>query len=294
LSFEKLELSSLGIKLEKFKLKLGIRADNKLKRYWEELQKWTSYYLREPQKRTSYILIKNTLFLRQLEHRRNQFQATEMLNRYRQTLRFKQEKEYRRFLTADNRSRIIAAYHFGDFVYGLNHLMCFENSERNRLVYSQQANSPVYFDNMARAFGERAIGRESLLTEACSSPASLSRQLRNGRCSLVMFCDLPQGYGEAVSVRLLNRQAWFPRGPATLAIVNKSPILPVINYQENGQNQIVIANLIEPCLKLDEDRNAAAARITQQLVSILEEYLLRFPYQWRYLQALPDYFVSKP
>ena len=94
-------------------------------------------------------------------------------------------------------------------------------------------------------------------------------------------------------MKFLDRIAWFPRGPATLAITSRTPLLPVINYLHQGINKIEMTQQIEPELLPGESFESAVARITQQLINYFEQYFVRFPEQWRYLQSLPTYFVER-
>jgi hypothetical protein len=66
--------------------------------------------------------------------------------------------------------------------------------------------------------------------------------------------------------------------------------LPVINYSCGGVNKIDLAPQIESELRPGVGFEAAVMRITQQLIRYFEEFFVRFPEQWRYLQKLPSYF----
>ena len=251
-----------------------------------------SIYLREPLTTTSEILVKNVRFLDEIEHRRNTALTKTELQQWRSSIHIARSQDYREQAAHDEGSRIIASFHFGDFIYGLNALMCLEGPHRRRLVYSQAKGSDAYYHNMRHCFGGRALTHDAQLTAAEADPLGLAQSLRKGNCTLVMFCDLPPSYGETTAVEFLGREAWFPKGPALLALTTKTPLIPVINLKNRRQNHLRIVDAIEPFRRLDESLEAAVQRITQELIGLLEAYLRRQPEQWRYLQVMPIYFAK--
>ena len=251
-----------------------------------------SIYLREPLTTTSEILVKNVRFLDEIEHRRNTALTKTELQQWRSSIHIARSQDYREQAAHDEGSRIIASFHFGDFIYGLNALMCLEGPHRRRLVYSQAKGSDAYYHNMRHCFGGRALTHDAQLTAAEADPLRLAQSLRKGNCTLVMFCDLPPSYGETTAVEFLGREAWFPKGPALLALTTKTPLIPVINLKNRRQNHLRIVDAIEPFRRLDESLEAAVQRITQELIGLLEAYLRRQPEQWRYLQVMPIYFAK--
>ncbi|MCH8135968.1 MAG: hypothetical protein IIB77_08335 [Proteobacteria bacterium] len=258
-----------------------------------DLCKCISFFLREPLRAVISILRRNVLFLQQVEHRRVHVLDRYRMRQYAASFELRQGNKFSDLTEMDGRSRILATYHFGDFVYGMNYLVCLDPPGRNRLVLSHAMPSPNYAENMHHAFGAKAVGETAQLISADTSTAALSALLRQGDCTLVMFCDLPSGSGELVQIKFLNRTAWFPRGPATLAITNRTPLLPVINYLYEGINKIELAQQIEPDLLAGESLETGVRRITQLLINFFEQYFLRFPEQWRYLRHLPLYFVEE-
>ena len=258
-----------------------------------DLCKCISFFLREPLRAVIFTLHRNARFLQQVEHRRVHALDRHRIQRYAASFELQQGNKFASLTEMDGRSRILATYHFGDFIYGMNYLVCLDPPGRNRLVLSHARSNRNYAENMHNAFGAKAVGEAAQLISADTSTAALSTLLRQGDCTLVMFCDLPSGSGELVRIKFLNRAAWFPRGPATLAITNRTPLLPVINYLHEGLNKIELAQQIEPDLLPGESLETGVRRITQLLINFFEQYFLRFPEQWRYLRHLPLYFVEE-
>ena len=287
---ERLARCKTGLRVHELMLWLRCRRDKEFDANLQTLQTAIAFFLREPLELTRQTLNANAVFLAQVEQRRNALQSVHKLRHYKQRIDCAQELSFKKFTAGDSRSRIIACYHFGDFIYSLNYLMCLEQSGRNRILYSQYVHSSAYLSNMQRAFKGQTLSCNSQLTQDQKNATDLYRELRRGNCTLAMFCDLPGDSGEVVKVNFLGRKACFPKGLALLAITSRTPVLPVIACDEQERNTLRIFNLIEPSMRLDEDLDAACVRITQQLVDILEELIAEHPQQWRYLSKLPCYF----
>lgn len=251
-----------------------------------------SIYLREPLRFTEITLTKNIYFGKRLEFRRNRSLDNLSLRNHVERFDFEQQQAYLKLISEDNRSRILISYHFGDFIYAMNYIASLEATSRKRLVLSQSEASFEYYDNMQRAFGNRAASKDSQLTLAKLDLTLLSSVLRRGNCTLTLFCDLPSGYGEQVQVKFLNRYAWFPKGPAILSLTNRIPLLPVISYFDGKRHKIEVANQIEPFTLRHESLEDGVTRITQEFVNFFECFFNRFPEQWRYLPMLPSYFTQ--
>lgn len=249
-----------------------------------------AYWLRIPERECLQVLRRNRAFLRQVESRRNRRQSFLSLQQHLHSWQLPQQQAYRQLLVDDHRPRIIAGFHFGDFVYGMNLLLRDEAHQRPCRVITQQTSSPAYFSNMACAFGDRGARPENQFPVAQTPMREVSTFLRQTRGTLVTFCDLPPGFGASTELQFLGRCAWFPRGAATLALRNRVPLLPVVNCFRGGEHQLLLAAQIEPDDYRHHDPARAVQAISQRLVNLLEECLQQFPEQWRYLAALPDYF----
>lgn len=249
--------------------------------------------LREPERRVRSILRKNRHFIAYLEKRRNRPQSAARLARHAAGISIPRAEQFRELGETDVRSRIIACFHYGDFVYGMNRLMCLEAPQRQRLLLSQRRSSAAYFRNMRRAFGDRTGGPEDEVLVSETSPAQLAARLRRGGISLVTFCDLPLGMGARVDVRLLLRRASLSRGAATLAVAARVPLLPVICSRSQGITRVLIGRQLEPVPRLDESRSQLIARLSQSLALILEQQVQEAPEYWRYISLLPQYYSSE-
>ncbi len=251
-----------------------------------------SYYLREPLASTRAHLKSNQRFLAKVEKFRNHFCSTSKLKNHIQGFTLHAEAQFQELAVNDPRSRIIASFHFGDFLYGLNKLIAAQPKTIRSHVLSQYRYSPLFMDNMQRGFGHNAPTPSTQLMIGQVTVSQLAALLRQKNRTLLMFADLPRAYGETVCVNFLGRQAQFPKGIALLALASRVPLLPAICYQSGDSHYVELGKQIEPTLMAGESMEAATVRITQQLISFFEYFLLQHPHQWRYLKLLPQYFIT--
>lgn len=286
-----------------------------------------SLYLREPRRRVESLLVKNTRLQSRLDFNRDHRLSIPHLQQLAQSFRISEPEAYCRLLADDSRSRIIAAFHLGDYVYGMNALLASVPHTGLVRVLSQRAACAEHWRNIERAFNGRVPGQEAELLVGDTTPAQLSALLRGRSNTLLLFCDLPVGNGVVTRVKFLGRDAWFPRGAATLAVMNRVPLLPVFCYTgglyrneqhlneqhfnkqhfnerhfneqrcnkphfNRHQSEVFVLPQLEcaPRVRQGESYTQCIQRITQALVMILEEVLICAPEQWRYLAYLPRYF----
>ena len=268
-----------------------------------------SLYLREPHRRVESLLAENARLQSRLDCNRSHLLSMPQLQQLTQSFRISEPEIYRRLLADDSRSRILAAFHLGDYVYGLNALVASVPHTGLVRVLSQRAASTEHWRNIERAFNGRVPGQEAEWLIGNRNPAELSALLRRRGNTLVLFCDLPAGSGVVTQVKFLGRDAWFPRGAASLAVMNRVPLLPVFCYTagqcskglhhkekpfNKQQSEVFVLPQLEsaPRIRQGENHTQCIQRLTQTLVQILEEVLIRAPEQWRYLPCLPRYFYD--
>ena len=255
---------------------------------------YLSKYLHEPKKVITKILRSNRAFLNEVNRFRNCQQSDRNLEAHRSSFDFPQQQQFESLSQEHPGSRVLVSYHFGDFIYGCSLLATRENQHRQQYFLTQLQSTAAFTSNMQRSFGRDEVSRRIQLTTDSIDLIQLASALRRGNTSILTFADLPTGFGERVQVSFLGRDAWFPKGPAMLALAGKAALLPVINLKEKGRNQILLYPQIETALREGESLIEAAHRITQELVTILEAVICQHPWQWRYLAALPTYFNEAP
>ena len=251
-----------------------------------------AHYLRRPVAECAKQLSANQKFIREIEQRRTTQQSRHQLRRQLAKWQGLDLTNYLNLNASDPRSRIIATYHFGDFVFAMNYLLRHDPADRACIVLTQKTSAAPYFDNMQRVFADQATAASQQWPLDEVTPSRLSSRLRTGKVSLVTFCDLPSGFGATAQVNFLGRQASFPRGAASLALRYRIPILPVISCYRGGKHQLVIGRQIEPGAEQDERLGECITRITQELTDFLQSFVRVYPWQWRFLRSLPGYFNS--
>ena len=275
-----------------------------------------SLYLREPCAAMRGLLRRHARYQRRLDYNRHHVLSSAQLQRLQQSFEFSQQQAYAQLLHSDPRSRIVAAFHCGDYVFGMNAFVSSVIHDGMVKVLSQRAATAAHWQNIRTAFGAGARGQEAELLRVDTAPTDLSAFLRARNNTLLLFCDLPAGNGERIKVKFLGRDTWFPRGATTLAVANRVPLLPVISLPQGRGNQILLFPQLESASSsgVNTDANAdtdintntntnshvdeaialRVQRLTQSLADILEQVVLLDPVHWRYLPSLPLYFTAPP
>lgn len=257
-----------------------------------QLRCYLSSLLHEPEHQVQKWLHSNRRYLARVERFRNQTQSRARLLAHKASFEFLQRREFEELIRLDSRSRILLGFHFGDFIYGNNVVADSEPESRHQYFLTQLPPTDHFLQNMRRCFGEVKFNNRQQLIADNTAAAELAALMRRPQCSLLSFVDLPAGFGERVEVAFLGRRAWLPKGPATLALVCKTPLLPVVNWWDGRLNRVQLFEQIEPQIATGESLQQATTRITQTLADILEHVLLQHPWQWRFLSALPAFFME--
>ena len=150
--------------------------------------------LHEPQSRCLKILKANAAYLSRVERYRNQPQGRAQLQKHVARFEFAQQTELSRLDAEDQRPRLVASIHAGDFIYGTNVFANYESPDTRQYVLLQKAPGEIFQRNLSQAFGEkRYSSRTQLLLESFDF-AQFRRRLNSSKSSLLTFTDLPPGF----------------------------------------------------------------------------------------------------
>ena len=258
---------------------------------YTEYQATIGRYLHLPISEVRKLLRRNKKFLRKVEYFRNKPQSISKLKKHVDCFTVNGKEEIIELLVEDKRSRLLVSFHFGDFVYGNNVLASYESNSRRQFFFTQLEPTAAFTANMEKAFGISRGAGPRQLTLKSSNAFNLVKKLKTENTSLLTFMDLPCGFGERTRVNFLGRDAWFPKGPAMLSLLAGVPILPILNCQDGNRHIVNVFPLIESSVGNKYEIKRITQEITQQLASYLERALILYPSQWRFLSALPSFFV---
>lgn len=247
--------------------------------------------LHEPESRCQALLMRHHRHLLLLEARRDRLQTRTGIARRQRQLVWTEEKAWRKLIADDQRSRIMAACHFGDYVHCLPRLASAEPPGRDRILLRHEAGTPGSLANMREVYRQLGLSVPEVLLAAAADPLVLRNRLRRGGCTLTTFCDLSRQFGVPVETMFLGRRAWFCSGPAQLAVSAGVPVIPVHVRPGTLMSRIVLAPAIDPAHWRGMDYQEAVRMVTGRLVGHLELLLREIPQYWRYLSVLPRYFT---
>lgn len=130
----------------------------------------------------------------------------------------------------------------------------------------------------------RALGMEIVLTGP-DSLRPLLRALHTGKLvALLVDRDLT---GSGTLVQFLGRPTRMPSGPAVLATLTGTPIVPVGTYQvRHGRHRIEFLPPIVP--RRGADREKEIARLTQEVADAIAAIIAKAPAQWHNFSPYQD------
>lgn len=163
-----------------------------------EDEKLIATAFRQPSHFVNACLAKNRIYNSRFEQRRNQLGRVALVRRYCESFHIPQREEYLDLVRLDTRSRIVASFHCGDFLFGSANLLGLDARTRKKYVVSLNRSSSACYLNLAAGLRENTANPdcEILLDETSSS--DISQKLRAGNTSILLFCDLPPGLNENV------------------------------------------------------------------------------------------------
>ena len=230
-----------------------------------------SQRLHEPQSRCLKILKANAAYLSRVERYRNQPQGRAQLQKHVARFKFAQQAELSR-LDAEGQRPV-----FTPVLLSMAQMFLQTMSRQTRSNMRCCKKRPVIY---SRGISRRPSARSVIAVEpnCClnhSNLPSFLRRLNSSKLSLLTFTGLPLGFGRRVQSSLIGRDAWFPVGPALMAISNRTPNLPLLNLSVGDANRIQLWPLIEPNRQTDQSVEEAAREVTQQLSSPLQWLMQR-------------------
>lgn len=222
-------------------------------------------------------------YARRLLHLENRPESA----RYLESFHWPEQNDYYRVTNKSDASRVLLSIHMGDFFGAFR--MVSALSTQGRQVISLRRDVPG--NHGMQDFSADRVSHRVFFHRQHPSTAIVSA-LRGGRHTLATLFDLRGDFGSTVSVDFFGRSARFVKGPAQLAIMGRCPIFVFVCHEHRGRNCIEMAPVIDTRLQPGESLHQATVRITQVLVKLAENWIRRWPAQWKYLTALPGYFEA--
>lgn len=187
------------------------------------------------------------------------------------------------FLTGamqNGRGVVVAAPHVCNYVLTLIRLA----REVPICVYLRWSGDPAKRRLKAawcRAAGLNVFAEPASATDPSSRAAALVDLLREGK-AVVMTPDIAQKAERGVPVRLFDRQAYLPTGPASIALLAEAPLVPVFGRTDGERHTIVCRPpiAVESVGRAAGGRPAAIRRAMQQWTDEFERFVRAQPHAW--------------
>ncbi|MFT5759738.1 MAG: lauroyl/myristoyl acyltransferase [Alteromonadaceae bacterium] len=118
-------------------------------------------------------------------------------------------------------------------------------------------------------------------------------QLRKNNIVAIMN-DIEVRVNKRVTVDFMGKKSHLQCGIAQLAVPTKAIILPMVNYKDSkGNNILKIESPIDATLAANEKVSSAIERVTQDLATYMEEWLINHPEQFQYWSDIAGTLYAK-
>jgi lauroyl/myristoyl acyltransferase len=180
-------------------------------------------------------------------------------------------------LSASNPILIVTIY-MGDFPVGFSKLMDFVENRRKIFAFKfnpQSKNEDMLF-SLWRESGQDVFP----LRAGEEGGKNAFMELRKGNIVALMV-DAEVHVTSRVEVEFFGKKCFMQAGPATLATLTNSTIIPVINYEdENGRSIVQVESpLYSKKISNEESQKDKITRLTQGIASCMESWVRLNPSQ---------------
>lgn len=206
-------------------------------------------------------------------------------------VRIEGESFLRAAITSD-RPILIVTMHMGDFQLGFLKLVEVCSPLKRQLSVFKMSAEDEREDILLKAFGR--FGAYPQVLRANKEGGRLAfLALRSGHI-VAMTIDLEVSVKTRSAVNFLGHPCYMQNGPATIALINRALILPVINFTEkSGQRVVKVHPYIDT---LDVFTSLPMVKrvdlLTQQLAEQLEIWIRTWPSQVQAWFAIADTLVE--
>lgn len=289
LMFSSVSLSSLDLMLRLLGLVQESLADSHCDIKGPRLHRLTLYslLLNEPDHTVRKLLrwhdfYKKSFYARRLRYLREESVTHTSL----ESFEWHEREAYLDCALRHTESRVLITIHMGDFFGAFRHIAMQGQQDRPVISLRRDANQLN-----PRHLRGRNDGAHKLYMHGEDSPAAIVSALRKGNQTLAILFDLGRDFGQIAEVDFFGHRAGFVRGPAQMAIAGHARIFPFVCFRSGSRTVIQMHPPFLPQARTDESLDQAAARVTQQLVTLAEKWIRAHPAQWKYLDVLPAYFL---
>lgn len=170
---------------------------------------------------------------------------------------------------------IIATAHMGSFELGLTAML--EVEKQIHVVFQRD---PSLFETLRSEFRQRMGVKEAAVDDGWAMWLGLREALSRDEV-VAMQADRTMPGQMGLKVPFVDGHALFPEGPAKLAAITGSPIIPVFCIrQADGRVRV----FIEGAIWVEGAGEMAIMGATTKLADVVGTYVKRYPEQWLVVQ----------
>lgn len=189
-------------------------------------------------------------------------------------------------LADDRRPVIFAPIHMGCFALGFAKIMDAYFPDRPMLILRAREDRPIETEAMRRV-SEIGVDMRFLNISDKQAYVDAVRFARKGAV-IVLFVDLPGGYGGAYRTKLLRRDVDLALGVDSLARLTEANVVPLHVASSALGDQVFFGRPFESLVSGPAEK----ARVASLVVRHIEQALLAAPEQWFMWQRLNEFLIT--
>jgi len=181
-------------------------------------------------------------------------------------------------LLASDSPVLIITMHMGNFPLGFLKLVSSVEGKRKFFVFkANQKNNNE--DSLFTLFRQQSLEIEALYAGEDGGKKAY-QELRKGNV-VIMMVDFEVYVTSMANVTFFDQICQMQAGPATLAVLSKAVIVPIVNFKNtSGQATIKVESpLYTKKISLDETNQQVIVRLTQEIASLQESWIRIAPSQ---------------
>jgi len=190
-------------------------------------------------------------------------------------------------------SAIFCSCHFGNY-----YIFPFELAKRGHTVIVVVGEQNRQLELIRRAAKHLNLSLQAIMTKDISL-LNLMREIREGKSIYILIDELGGSTVNAlnnnklVKMVFLNQYSQFKKGIGWLHLATRVPIIPVVSMITGANNHLIrVEKPIDVLTEADRDKDLLIDNTVRQILSLYEQYILKYPSQWLKWFDLKRYCVD--
>jgi len=238
--------------------------------------KFLSILLHEPERRVTRLIIRNKCCSWYFNKKREIYSSDRGF-KLEKPYCWRQRFLYQHYINSRQGSRVLVSIHMGNFLGALKEVANAGNDQR-QVISLRQGND---VENIRKIIDRKE--RHEVIQRANASPVNIVSKLRKGDVTVVALTDLSRHFGETETITFMDMAMDFVKGPVLMAMIGRADIVPIVSFEVAGLDHIEMGPVLSPRAQSHDTIRASVQSNMQKIFRWFEQYIRKYPEQWKYL-----------